>query len=65
MALESQKELGRQEAEAWFNLEDTFPASVEEFDSLTANVQELGGPGRPGRNASLRCRSDVAWRTMC
>ena len=52
MGLESRKEPGRREAEAGFNFEDTFAASVEEFDSLIADAQGLCGlKGRGGRGA--------------
>ena len=48
MSLESRQELSRRQAETGVDLMDTFAASVEEFDSLIADAQGLGGHGRPG-----------------
>ena len=63
MALESRKEPGRREAEPGFNLEDTFAASVEEFDSLIADVQGLAGLGGPGGHRAGGDRDVVAYHS--
>ena len=48
MSLESSKEPGRRQAEAGFNLEDSFAASVEEFDWHIADEAGTRWPWRPG-----------------